>query len=194
MSEKSDFKDRSDGNVEASRGIGGRAGVHSVWSWECYGRDGQLKWVDENRNLVTDEGLNKLLGIMFAGSSAFAAWYVGLVNGASVSPAAGWDYEGIGADFTENEDYTGSRQAFSPGAVSSKSVDNSASKASFTVAGSSAIQVCGAFLAAGPEADTKGDNTGGNTLYCISQFSSGAKSLDPADVLKVTITLTAADA
>jgi hypothetical protein len=40
----------------------------------------------------------------------------------------------------------------------------------------------------------KGDAAGGGTLYNISAFSSGAKGMASSDVLKVTVTLTAADA
>jgi len=187
--------DRVDGDVLSNRGTRERARVVSLWDFECFGRSGQLKWSEKSPNMVVNEGLDKLLGVMFAAATQLTAWHVGLVNGASVTPAAGWIYTGIGSSFTENTTYTASeRQDFTPGAVSGQSVSNSGSKASFTVSGSAAITVCGAFLCAGPNSHTKGNNSGGNTLYCISQFTSGAKTLDPADVLKVTVTLTAADA
>lgn len=192
--ERIDFKDTSSGMVESSRPVGGRARVVSVWDYECFGASGRLKWRDRTRNMVVDQGLNKLLGIMFAGSSAYSAWKVGLVSGSAVTPAAGWDYQGIGSDFTEATAYTGSRQTWTPGSVASQQVSNSGSRASFTISGSSAINVCGAFLCAGPNAGTKGNAAAGNIIYAISQFTSGAKALDPSDVLKVTVTLTAADA
>lgn len=195
MSENIKFRDTSDGMAVAQRESGGnRARVVSHWQWDCYGGSGQLKWTSANTNMVVDQGLNKLLGIMFAGSSAYSAWYVGLVSGSSVTPAAGWDYQGIGSDFTEATAYSGSsRQAWTAGSVASQQVSNASSRASFTVTGSSAINVCGAFLCAGANAATKGNAAAGNVIYCISQFTSGAKTLDPADVLKVTVTLTAAD-
>ena len=46
----------------------------------------------------------------------------------------------------------------------------------------------------GTAATTPGDAAGGGTLYNISAFSSGAKGMASSDVLKVTVTLTAADA
>jgi hypothetical protein len=195
MSEKIRAGDKVDAAVIASRAVNEKANVYSLWEFQCLGGDGQVKWVDHVKNMVLDEGLNKLLGIMFAGSSQYSGWYVGLVDGASVTPAGSWQYTGIGSSFTENTTYTaGTRESFTPGAVASKQVSNTGSKASFTISGSSQIQVCGAFLCAGPNASTKGNNASGNIIYAISQFSSGAKTLDPADVLKVTVTLTAADA
>lgn len=193
--ETAKIEGRFDGKVESPRGTLERARVLSLWEWECFDRDGNLKWADKNRNMVLDEGLDKLLGIMFGGSSAYAAWKIGLVNGSSVTPAGSWAYTGIGSSFTENQAYTASsRQTFTPGSVASQQLSNAGSKASFTISGSSAINVCGAFLCAGPNAATKGNNAAGNIIYAISQFTSGAKALDPADVLKVTVTLTAADA
>jgi len=194
MSERMNFKDHVEGAVMSPREIGDRAKVWSLWEFECVGHSGRQKWADKVKNMVVDEGLEKLLGIMFGGSSQYGTWYVGLVNGSSVTPAGSWQYTGIGSNFTENTTYTASnRQTFTPGAVASKQISNSGSKASFTVSGSSQITVCGAFLCAGPNAATKGNNAGGNIIYALSQFSSGSKTLDPSDVLKVTITLTAAD-
>jgi len=195
MAEKMKFRDTMEGSVESGRGCSAGVSVYSTWEWECYGGSGRLKWSDKNHNKVVDQGLNKLLDIWIAGSSvaSFATWKVGLVNGSSITPAAGWDYQGIGSDFIENTAYSGSRQAFTAGSVASQSVSNSGSKASFTITGSSAITVCGAFMASGPNAVTKGNAAAGNIIYAVSQFSSGAKTLDPADVLKCTITLTASN-
>ena len=39
--------------------------LKSVFKVECFDKDGHLKWVEENHNLVTDEGLDILLDIMF---------------------------------------------------------------------------------------------------------------------------------
>ena len=181
--------------VERTRDATAKAGVRTKWKWEAYTPDGQLKWVDENHNLVVNQGLDKLLDIFIAGSSvaSFATWKIGLVSGSAVSPAASWTYQGIGSSFTEATAYTGSRQAFTAGSVASQSVSNTASKASFTITGSSAISVIGAFMASGPNAVTKGNAAAGNVIYAISAFTSGVKNLDPADVLKVTITATSAD-
>ena len=191
------FRDVSDGNVIGNRRFRESAGIRATYEWECYDGSGTLKWKDRNHNLVVNEGLTQLLKRGFAGSeiSSFTTWKVGLVSGSSVSPSAAWIYDTLPSHFTEATAYSGSRQAATWGSVASQAVDNSGSKASFTVTGSSQVTVCGAFLASGPNAGTKGDHTGGdaNCLYSVSEFSSGAKTLDPADVLKVTITLSAAD-
>jgi hypothetical protein len=78
------------------------------------------------------------------------------------------------------------RQAFTPGSVASQSVNNSASKAVFTI--SSSVTVGGAFLVSN---STKGGTTG--TLYSAGAFSGGNRALVDDDVLNVQATFSQAD-
>lgn len=79
------------------------------------------------------------------------------------------------------------RQAFTPGTIASGSVDNSASKAVFTI-NANTTRIGGLFLA---DNSTKGGATG--TLYGMAPFSSpGSKQLDNTDTLTVTATVSIA--
>lgn len=141
-------------------------------------------WVDGFYNLVVTAGLNDSLDKHLKGSSYTAAWYVGLTAG-SPTVAAG-DTMGSHGGWTEVTAYDESvRQTLTLGSVSGGSVDNSASKAVFTVSTNSTT-IGGAFVTSN---STKGGTTG--TLYGGGALSAGNKTLDDNDVLNVTITATA---
>lgn len=151
---------------------------------ECIGPDGKLKWTNEFDNLVTNEGLNDNLDKYLKGSTYTAAFYVGLTDGTPTVNAA--DTMSSHAGWTEVTDYSEStREALVLGTVASQSVDNSASKASYSI--NATATVGGAFITT---VSTKGGTTG--TLYGVGAFSGGDKSVDNGDTLNVTVTCTAA--
>lgn len=150
-----------------------------------YTPQGRLKWLDEFDNLVVNAGLDDSLDKHLKGSTYTAAWYVGLTDG-TPTPAAG-DTMASHAGWAEVQAYSeATREALTLGSVSGQSVDNSASKASFSI-NSDSTTVGGAFITTD---NTKGGTTG--TLYGIGAFSAGDKSLDNGDTLNVTATFTAA--
>ncbi len=147
-------------------------------------RNGKLLWVEEFDNLVVDVGLNDSLDKHLKGSAYTAAWYVGVV-GATPTFAAGDTMSGAHAGWTEQTTYDETnRPTLSLGAVAGKSVDNSASKAVFTISGS--VTLGGAFIVT---TNNKGGTTG--ILYGGGVFSQNRALVDN-DVLNVTITCTAA--
>lgn len=147
-------------------------------------RDGKLLWTEEFDNLVVDVGLNDSLDKHLKGSSYTAAWYVGVV-GSSPTFAAGDTMGGAHGGWTEQTTYDeANRPTLTLGTVASKSVDNSASKAVFTISGS--VTLGGAFIVT---TNNKGGTTG--ILYGGGAFSQN-RSLVDNDVLNVTITCTAA--
>ena len=151
---------------------------------ECIGPDGKLKWTDEFDNLVTNEGLNDNLDKYLKGSAYTAAFYVGLTDGTPTVNAA--DTMSSHAGWTEVTDYSEStREALVLGTVASQSVDNSASKASYSI--NATATVGGAFITT---VNTKGGTTG--ILYGVGAFSGGDKSVGNGDTLNVTVTCTAA--
>lgn len=159
------------------------AAPRAIYTVECHGPDGQLKWRDVSHNLVTNAGKDDLLDKYLKGSAYTAAFYVGLTDG-TPTPAAG-DTMASHAGWTEVTDYDEStREALTLGTVSSQSVDNSASKASFAINGS--VTVGGAFITTD---STKSGTTG--TLYSVAAFSGGDRALVDGDTLSVTVTLTA---
>jgi hypothetical protein len=156
-------------------------GVFDVW---CYGPDGSLKWHDRAKNLVTSEGLNHILDVLFKSGTQIDPWYVGLTDGAP-SPAVG-DTLGSHTGWSEVTAYSESgRQEFVDGAIGSQSLDNSGSKASYSI-DTNSTTIGGAFLASASSGTT-------GTLLCVAAFSGGNKSADSGDTLEVQYTFSAAD-
>ena len=92
------------------------------------------------------------------------------------------------AGWTEVTAYSESvRQTLTLGTVSSQSVDNSASKAVYSINGTATVG--GIFVTT----DSTKSGTSG-TLYGGGAFTGGDKSVGSGDTLNVTVTLTAASA
>lgn len=164
-----------------------RAAIFSIWDVECYDKDGNLKWTENIHNLVTTEGLNHILETQFKSGTQITAWYVLIFND-DYTVLAGDDYAAPG--FTESIAYDESvRPTWVGGTVAGGSVDNSASKATFTMNATETIY--GAALVGGVGADVKDDQADvDGRMYCAAQFSA-SKGVVNDDVLKVTVTLTA---
>lgn len=139
-------------------------------------------WIDENHNLVVMVGLNDSLDKQFKASSYTAAWYVGIVTG-TPSFAEG-DTMASHAGWNEVAPYSGARPTLSLGSIVSGSVDNSASKATYSITND--MVVGGAFLVTLP---TAGQTSG--TVYGGAAFSGGNRTVANGDTLNVTVTLTA---
>lgn len=156
----------------------------AVFDFELF-RAGKLidKW--KSKNLVTNEGQNALLDVMFSGGTQISTWYVVCFED-NHSPAAGDTYAVPG--YTETTAYNeANRPTWTEAGVSSQSITNSANKATFTFNASKTIY--GAALVGGGSApSTKGNTAGGGKLYSLSSFSS-SKAVQSGDVLNVTVTL-----
>lgn len=135
-------------------------------------------WSEEFKNLVVTEGLNLILESTLTGGTRYTIWYVGLKD--TGTPVAG-DTMASHASWATITPYSNATDpAWTPGAVSDGSVDNSASKAQFNI--NATDDVYGAFL--------KSDNTKGGALgklYGVGDFAT-ARSVQSGDTLNVTIT------
>ena len=161
--------------------------VTNKYHFEAFDKDGNLKWEHTVDNIVTNVGLDDLLDKYLKGSAYTAGFFVGLTDG-TPTVAAG-DTMASHAGWTEVAAYTeATREALTLGTVASQSVDNSASKASFSINADTTV-IGGAFLATD---NTKSGTTG--TLYSVAAFDAADKSLDNGDTLNVTVTCTAASA
>jgi hypothetical protein len=164
-------------------------------------RQGQLIGLYEAPNLITNEGKNRLLNTMFylaTTAARYETWYLGLVDNAdpTPSPAAGDTYAQINGtnvwdEWASYDEAT--RPTWTRGVAASQVITN-ASPVTFTISASGAVY--GLFLAGGPNAATKNDNTAGtlpnqNILWCVTGFASGAVSVADDDELKVTYTISA---
>jgi hypothetical protein len=161
-----------------------KANVGGVFTFEHY-RDG--KKIDEwtTKNIMTNEGLDYLLDASVANAAQISTWYVAPFKG-NYTPDGSETGATVATDATEATEYTlGTRPAYVPGTVASQSVDNSASKASFTI--NATVTIYGAFLTG----DSAKSGTGSKCL-CISRFP-GQRDLLNTDELLVTYTISAQD-
>ena len=177
------------GSVAGSGGVGlhGRA-PRSLYHFECVSPDGVVRWEEDFGNVVTLDGRIMLLDRFFKGSTYTAAWYVGVIK--STNAVNSTDYmASTTRDWSESTAYSdGARRTLTLGTVSTASVDNSASKASFTI--NQTTEIFGAFVTNSSQIST------GSTyvLYGAAVFdspSSTGRSVVSGDTLNVTVTLTA---
>jgi len=156
----------------------------NTYRFEARDPQGNIKWVEEVCNIIVNEGLDDILDKYYKGSTYTAAFYVGLTDGTPT--VAGADTMASHAGWTEVTAYDEAvRQTLTLGTVSSQSVDNTASKAVFTISADTTT-VGGGFITTN---STKGGSTG--TLVGAAAFTAADKSLDDDDTLTVTVTLTA---
>lgn len=193
------FTENLGADVKVSADAGAMSGhnaglaLKNTYRFEAFDPEGNLKWEAFAENLVTNVGLNDVLDKYLKGSGYTAAFYVGLTDGTPTTAAT--DTMSSHAGWTEVTNYVASspnvRPTLTLGTVSSQSVDNSASKASFviSVVSPDSTTIGGAFLCT--------DSTIGGTsgvLYSVAAFSAGDKTLNGGDTLNVTVTCTAASA
>jgi hypothetical protein len=151
--------------------------IGQFYTLECYDVNGNLKWTEGFENLVVTEGRNHYLDATLKTGVASPLWYVGLKNGVAavagdVMSSKGW---------TELVPYSNAtRPVYTTGAISSGSVDNSASKAVFTI--NATATVSGAFLT---NNSTKSGTTG--ILLGAGNFAT-ARDVLSGDTLNVTVT------
>lgn len=144
-------------------------------------RNGELIWRVSVPNTMTLEGRNFILQTFFG--QGITTLYVGLIDlvgytaiantntAAQINGANGWK---------ENVDYTNTtRQTYFAGTAASQSIDNSAAKASFTMAGAGTLK--GAFVVSSP---TKSGVAG--RLVNAALFNGGDQAYILADVILVT--------
>lgn len=170
----------------ARRALGLPVAIKNVYAIECIGPDGKLKWADSIENIVVNEGLDEILNQFWTGSAYTASHFVLLTDGTpTVAPG---DTMAAHPGWVEITAYTeGTRQALTMGAVSGQSIDNSASKASFSINATATVGGAGVTTDS-----TKGGATG--LLIGAAAFTQGDKPVDNGDTLNVTVTSTAATA
>jgi hypothetical protein len=157
-----------------------------VFTVQCFDSNGNLKWEEQNHNLVVNVGLKDMNDKYFTGSAYTATWFIGLYGaGATNTPAAG-DTAATHAGWVEVVAYS---QATRPAAVFAAAttadpsvITNSASVAVFSINGTTTVG--GAFLISN---NTKSGTTG--ILFSASDFTSpGDRAVVNGDTLNVTYT------
>ena len=152
-------------------------GLANYWKVTCLDKDGNVKWEEDKKNLITTVGLNHILDTQFHAGTQVTTWYIGL-KGAG-TPAA--DTMASHSSWAELTGYSGNRKEWTEGAASSGSMTNSSS-VDFSITGTATV--AGAFL------NTAATGTAG-ILYGVVDFSS-SRAVISGDTLQVTVTVTAA--
>ena len=177
-------------SVEVVKGVKQNALVRSIWNFECHDKDGNLKWQEKVSNIVTNEGLAKLLNVMFMGGTQILDddWYVAITEDGSSATSASTYAVPIVSECTGYNELT---RPIYVGSQTNQQVDNISNKAVFTM--SDPYDLLGGILVGGgTDGDVKGDAAGGGTLYCSVDFAE-LKPVVATDVVSIAITLTAAD-
>lgn len=145
-------------------------------------RNGKLIGRDIASNIVTTEGLNHILSTVVAGGSAVSPWYIALFEG-NYTPVAGLTAATFTAAATECTAYDeAARVAYVEGTPSGGVIDNSASRAVFTMNATKTIYG-GALLSVSTKSSTSG------TCLAAARFSSSRAVVDD-DELSVRYSLT----
>ena len=183
--EKAKSVDQVSAGLVARQGSDERIKAGGVFHFQCFDKDGNLKWEESTHNLVVNTGLQTMNTQFFKGSAYTAAWYLGLIAG----PGSGTSYSGSDtlashAGWTEFTNYSGSRKGVTFGTATTADpsvIDNSASVSQFTISGGGGT-VAGAFLC------TVDSGTSG-TLFSEADFQSpGDRVVVAGDTLNVTYT------
>jgi hypothetical protein len=170
---------QNSGASECARGGG-------IYTIQCIGADGKLKWEASSHNLIVNVGLKDMNDKYFTGSAYTATWYLGIYGAAASNNPVAADTMASHAGWTEVTDYS---QATRPQAVFAAAttadpsvITNSASVAVFSM--NATTTVGGAFLTS--------DNTKGGTsgiLFSASDFAApGDRSVVSGDTLNLTYT------
>ena len=178
QSEKANARDAAAVTVAAGAGQEEQIQATGVYTVECIGADGQVKWTEQIKNLVVTVGKNDLLDKYFTGTSYTATWYLGLINSGGTFSAG--DTMVTHGGWTENTGYAAAtRPAPTWNAASSGSKATTATAFSINASGT----IGGAFMTT--------DNTKGGTagiLYSAGNFTGGNRTVASGDTLNVTYT------
>lgn len=156
--------------------------VGGMFSIVCRDKDGNEKWKDTAKNLVTNVGLQHILDTVFSGGTAVDPWYVGLSDNSPTFAAA--DTLASHTGWTEFDEYSDNRKAYVE-TRTNQQLSNSGSVASFSITGAGG-GVGGAFLC------SAATGTSG-TLMSGAALSGGNRTVASGDTVEVTYTFSASD-
>ena len=193
MKARSGFGAKLDIGLMAQRAVKFGFSLKTIWAWEKWRLDnnGIYRCVDSwsHGNLITNEGLDAILDIMFHGSTQITTWYFAPFED-DYTPLATNTYAVPG--YTECTAYDeANRQAFVEGAASGQSISNSGNRAALTISATKTLYGSG-LVGGGTDADTKGDTAGGGTLVLSGAFDA-SKEFEDDEVALIKLTITASD-
>jgi hypothetical protein len=168
----------------------------------CYDKDGNLKWKEDNSNLVVNAGVVYMAGTALTSVTQITSWYIGLVTGPGsgttfsigdtmashgATGSGGWSeftsYSILGGS-TANRGAPSFTNTSDTAGGNNKSIVTNSSAVAFTI--TSGGTVAGAFLTS---VQAKSPGTTG-TLFSASDFTGGDRTVVTNDTLNVTYTFT----
>lgn len=195
MSESIKASDAAGASVARNEGHAEEVFARGFYQVDCYDAEGNLKWSDTVRNLVTNAGKADLLDKYLSGSSYTAVWYLGLVDGGSAptynaadtyTSHAGWTESTVYSNATRPAPNSWNAATSSGGGAGSAGTGSKATTATaFNINNTGTI--AGVFLTTNA---TKGDSTAGagKLIYSAGSFTGGNRSVANGDTLNVTYT------
>jgi hypothetical protein len=181
--EKVDAQDSTGVNLIRGGETNEQIQITGHYDVRCLDVGGNVKWEDNIKNLVVTVGKNDLLTQYFKGAAYTAAWYMGLVDGASSPTYAAGDTLASHAGWTESTAYSGSnRIATTFGTASAGSLTSNS--ASFSINASATI--AGALMC---QTQVRATTTG--VLYSAGNFTGGNRTVVSGDTIVVTYTASA---
>jgi hypothetical protein len=189
-SEKIAPTDKAGANVLKNSSAEETVSMVGSYTVECIAADGTVRWSETIENLVVNVGKIDLLDKYFSGTTYTAAWYLGLVDGASaptynaadtMSSHAGWTESVAYSNATRPAPSWGSATAAGGGAGSAGTGSKATTATAFNINGTATV--AGAFLTTG---SAKSGTTG--ILYSAGSFTGGSRAVINGDTLNVTYT------
>jgi hypothetical protein len=167
-------------------GASDKVAAGGVFTVQCIGADGQVKWEENLKNLVVNQGLQDMNTKYFSGSAYTATWFIGLYGAASSNDPTAADTAASHPGFTEIVPYSNAtRPAATFGAATTADpsvISNSAAPAVYTI--NATATVGGAFLISN---NTKSGTTG--VLFSASDFAApGDRNVSSGDTIQITYT------
>lgn len=184
MNDKVTPQEGADATVVRGAGGADRLAAQGYFEVVCVDKDGNEKWRDTIKNLVTTLGKNDLLDKYLKGSGYTQTVRMGLKGTGTPDVAdtqashATWNEVGLANAPT----YTGNRKDVTMGAASAGSSVSPTQSFAMTSSGT----VSGCFINNGGSA-TKDNTTG--ILFSAGDFSAGDKTVTSGDTINVTYTL-----
>lgn len=191
MSEHANANSHSDASVIRGAGDSEAVTVKGIYTVECRGPDGELKWQDTAENVVATVGKNVALDAFLAGSAyTVVGPFLGLISSVSFTAVAAGDTMASHGGWTEAGNanaptYTVPRKtaAWSAASAGAKALS---SALTFAITGSGTIKGC--FMVYGTGALSTVDNTAG-TLLSAGLFTGGDKIVANLDTVNVSYSL-----
>jgi hypothetical protein len=176
---------QSNATVTRGSGVSDVLNLHGVFEFECFDKDGNLKWKDIGYNTVSNQGKNGMMDTYLGLSPALAsAWYMSLVTAGTATTSSTYATP-IVTEITSSIVATRPTVAWSAASAGSKAATTTA----FSIIGSATIT--GNMLVTATSNGSVIANTAGTggIFFSGAAFSGGSKAVTSGDTLNVTYSL-----